>query len=1060
MPAKPSPHRTILEALAGHAANMPNKVAFRALDSEGAVSATISYSDLAARAAALGRWMQKRTSEGSRVVLSYPAGVDFIVSLVACFLTRRIAVPLAIPDARSIENFRRMVAHCGAEMVLTIKERQPRLESALPIDKRPCVSATDQAFSASAFAFDMVDPKVIAILQYSSGSTRLPRAIVIDHRNIMSNLNAIQHVFGHTSESDFVTWLPQFHDMGLIGTILQPINLGSTSTLFPPAAFGSRPRLWLEAISRFRPHTSGAPDSAYRLCVQSIAEDEIATLDLSSWKVAFNGAERVRAETLIHFATRFAVAGFAPSSFLPCYGLAEATLLVAGASRAHLPVVKSCQGEKSCYHWVAADAPASRIVPLGPAAPGVEIRIVDPETLVECAEGQLGEVWVRGPSVARGYWGETKETSSYAFNACLAGSVAPRYLRTGDLGFVEEGVVSVAGRIKDLIIHFGEKHNPEDLEETVESLSLPAGCLAAAVLVDRGDEETLTMVVEVNRGNAQETLARLAGQIVTSLTREHRVAPESVVFVRRGQLPRTTSGKVKRWALRNALAEDRLAILAVFAGGHALLPLSTTEEKAALAAILREILGTDAGSCETDIPFVQLGLDSLQAMRLYHSVAMRDLSCGELNHEFLQLSLDALAERIVEGQRRRPTNKISPPTATTVSSPSHRAHLLLQEAAAVDPSSLNLTFTIQADHSVSNERLIELVEETVRAHPSLRPLGDLRGHTAGANSSPTTSPGPNSLGRGSTRRRHEAGCPAPVHPEEEPPFRAILYKLFDGKATLLIVIHHTASDLWSIIILAEELAAACAGRLRRPALRRPVLPPEADGRSSLSYERWKCALLPLPPPLLTQRSTTAVSPIVNVLTFVFKEPLVIRLRQMAAEFETTLYILILAAFTLALSRLFGRKRLLVMTPVSIRPSGSEKTIDYLVTPVPVVLDLTNIDNWPALIAHTAERFADAVENRSRIISSVAGLGSARGMFDVAFQWQQCPPGPGQALARLALGGLQEQIALGPLTFARPKAIVPPLFHPLEVSIVPERHGLLGSMAHDTVRAVSALPAAP
>jgi len=411
----------------------------------------------------------------------------------------------------------------------------------------------------------------IALLQYTSGSTSMPRGVMVSHANLIHNSAHIIPAFALTMESVSVMWLPLFHDMGLTNGVIQPLLMGRECFLMAPQAFLQRPLRWLQAISRYRATISGGPNFAYDLCTRRITPEQRENLDLSGWHAAYNGAEPVRADTMKRFAAAFAGCGFQPRFFYPCYGLAEATLLVAGGRPQDAPVL--CTAEVSALERSrviesrvaeSCDPPRKMrtLVGSGQAIPGTRIVIVDPQSLTPCAPDAVGEIWVSSPSVARGYWNRPEETAQ-TFHAYMADTGAGPFLRTGDLGFLRDGELFVTGRLKDLIIIDGRNVYPQDIELTVEQ-SHPAmrpGC-CAAFSVEIDDEERLVVAVEVDRhyraGVPQTAPLTHSGErplldadamtraIRRVVAEDHDVRVHAVVLLKAGSIPRTPSGKVQR----------------------------------------------------------------------------------------------------------------------------------------------------------------------------------------------------------------------------------------------------------------------------------------------------------------------------------------------------------------------------------------------------------------------------------------------------------------------------------------------------------------------------------
>jgi acyl-CoA synthetase (AMP-forming)/AMP-acid ligase II len=388
---------------------------------------------------------------------------------------------------------------------------------------------------------------------------------MVTHANVLHNAALIERTMEVSSDTRGLFWLPPYHDMGLVGAILGTAYTGITTMLMSPLAFLQRPARWLQAIQRFGATHSGGPNFAYDLCVTKTTPEQRAALDLSAWRVAVSGAEPVRHETLERFSAAFAPAGFRRSSFRPAYGLAEATLMVCCGAPAPAPRVEHVDAGALAEHRVvklAHGSPQERpVVSSGKVPSGVEIMIVDPEAHTVCPAGRVGEIWIRGASVAAGYWNRPEE-SARVFGARVVETGEGPFLRTGDLGFVDDGDLFVTGRIKDLIIIDGRNHYPQDIEATVER-GVPAARAggAAAFAVETGGAERLVVALEVDRahrnGNAQH-IVRLVRRVIAD---EHAISVGDVVLLRAGGVPKTSSGKVQRHACRAGYLASTLDLL-------------------------------------------------------------------------------------------------------------------------------------------------------------------------------------------------------------------------------------------------------------------------------------------------------------------------------------------------------------------------------------------------------------------------------------------------------------------------------------------------------------------
>jgi acyl-CoA synthetase (AMP-forming)/AMP-acid ligase II len=521
-------------------------------------TAVLTYADLDREAGAIAELLEQIARPGDRILLAFPPGPELPVAFLGCLYARMIAVlvPPPLPArwdrfmARTLPVLRDASPAAGltTEAVAELIARAPPTEG-LAI---PWIVPAHGA-SGTGGAWNRVVPRSeeLAFLQYTSGSTGEPRGVMVTHGNLMHNLGLISAAFATGSgDRTSVFWLPPYHDMGLIGGILAPILVGSPATIIPPEAFIQRPVRWLQAISDTGARVSGGPSFAYDLCLRKTTAEQLARLDLSSWEVAFNGAEPVDPETLRAFARHVAPAGFDPRAFRPCYGLAESTLFVSSSSRGVLPTIRAFRKPDLAENVATAcsdDEPGTKsLVSCGP--PAVPVRIVDPDALTVCAGGCIGEIWVTGPSVAAGYWNREADTEA-TFAARIQETGAEPWLRTGDLGFLLDGDLFVTGRLKDLIIIDGQNRYPQDLERSIQ------GCLPVSVLpectafsVDREGREELVIVAAYRTGMDLDTVRR---EIRAVLSTHHDLRASEIVLVKPGQIPRTPTGKLRRRACRD-----------------------------------------------------------------------------------------------------------------------------------------------------------------------------------------------------------------------------------------------------------------------------------------------------------------------------------------------------------------------------------------------------------------------------------------------------------------------------------------------------------------------------
>jgi acyl-CoA synthetase (AMP-forming)/AMP-acid ligase II len=569
---------TLVELLRRRAETHGTRVAFTYLkDGEEAEDAW-TYRDLDRRARQIAAALQQTGSEGDRALLLYPPGLSFIAGFFGCLYARRIAVPISPPNparlARELPRVRAILHSAEPRTLLTSASVAPIVEGLRGVDpeiaKLQVLTTDTLAIDAETWREPGLAPESLAFLQYTSGSTALPKGVMVGHGNLLHNMTAIADTFGSTEDAPMVSWLPVFHDMGLIGCVLHPMLHGSSTVLMAPAAFLQRPLRWLQAVSRFRAHISGAPNFAYDLCVRRVTPEQRATLDLRSWRVAFNGAEPVRARTITEFTRAFAPCGFRPETLLPVYGLAEATLFVSGNSHGTpttmAPFHTAGLERGQAIPATSTGEPARELVGCGRVVGGQRVAIVEPELRVALRDGEIGEIWIAGPSVAHGYWKQPIETEA-TFGATLADSGEGPFLRTGDLGFISDGQLFIAGRRKDLIIIDGKNHYPQDIELTVERshAAFRPGC-AAAFSIDVDGAERVVVVAEADphwniandasaSGDPRAALFRAARRAVSA---DHDIDLHQLYLVRPGTIPKTTSGKIQRQASRTGFLAGSL----------------------------------------------------------------------------------------------------------------------------------------------------------------------------------------------------------------------------------------------------------------------------------------------------------------------------------------------------------------------------------------------------------------------------------------------------------------------------------------------------------------------
>lgn len=532
----------------------------------------LTYAKLDERAKAIGAKLTAMNMRGQRALLLYQTGLDFIEAFCGCQYAGVVPVPAFPPRRnRNMGRIDSISQDAQAQLALTSSDVLGRMDAATLSDspslQRATWIATDEI--PSELASDWVNPKLkredLAFIQYTSGSTGTPKGVVLTQANIMANCSMITQAFQVRTDDVSISWLPLYHDMGLIGGIINPLYLGCEVTLLSPLAFLTRPIRWLQAMSHFKADVTGGPNFAYALCVERISEEQCEGLDLSNWKVAFNGAEPVRSDVMARFSKKFAPYGFRSQAHYPCYGMAETTLLVTGSNPTEAPLeVDFVAADLEQFKVTTFDGnngPARRLVGCGKPV-DTEVCIVDPETRKLAASNEIAEIWVSGPSVGHGYWKKPAE-SAETFEATIDGDpTGKKYLRTGDLGFFYQKELFISGRLKDMIIVHGVNRYPQDIEATVEACDdtlRPAG--SAAFAFERDDKELLAVVCEVERRQDADWDAVIK-KVRGTVTAEHELPPDAVILVRASSVPKTSSGKIQRTACRKYFEEGKLLVVA------------------------------------------------------------------------------------------------------------------------------------------------------------------------------------------------------------------------------------------------------------------------------------------------------------------------------------------------------------------------------------------------------------------------------------------------------------------------------------------------------------------
>jgi len=1011
--------RTLVQSLQQRAEQTPDQVALRFLAESAEQSIVLSYRDLDLRARTIAAALQANATLGERAVLLFPSGPDYVAAFFGCLYAGIIAVPAYPP-----ESTRR---HHQARLLSIIADAEPRLlltiaslgDGLAQLENAPPVLSVDtlDAQIADSWRAPDLQPDDIAFLQYTSGSTALPKGVQVSHGNLVANEVLIRRGFGIDVNPDdvIVSWLPLYHDMGLIGGLLQPIFSGVPCVLMSPAYFLGRPLRWLEAISEYGGTISGGPDFAYRLCSERVSESALARLDLSQWRVAYSGSEPIRLDTLERFAEKFARCGFTANSFFASYGLAEATLFVAGGRRGQgIPALRV--DEQALAANRAEPGQGSAIMSCGTSQPDHGVLIVDPHTLSELADNGVGEIWASGPSIAHGYW-RNPEASAKTF----VQHAGRTWLRTGDLGFIREGELYITGRLKDLLIVRGHNLYPQDIEQTIEREVevVRKGRVAAFAVNDQG-QEGIGIAAEISRSVQKilppEALIKAIRQAVAEAYQE---APCVVLLLNPGALPKTSSGKLQRAACAVRHADGSLDSYAQFPDLHAPAPNAAqgSELQSRIAAIWCEQL--HVASVAADDHFFLLGGNSITATQVV--ARLREDLGLELNLRMLfeAPTLEGFAAHIAQLQQ---DGGVAQGAIHTLSRDEDLPQSLAQNRLWItwqlDP--LSSAYTIPGALRLRGE----LDEDAVRAsfqhliqrHEALRTRfyerDDQAFQRVDANSDfdlhvidLSHLPAAERDARAQQIREDEARTQFDL--ENGPLLRVTLVRLEDEDHQLLVTLHHIIADGWSLNLLIDEFSRLYAAAAQGQTLALPPLAlqyadyaswqrqwlAEGEGQRQLAY--WKAQLgeehpalsLATDHPRSAQQHHTASRHSVRLGASLSEA-----IRQTAQSHESTPFMLLLAAFQTLLYRYSGQRDIRIGVPNANRPrQETQGLVGFFINTLVLRAELDGRLPFNQLLAATRQAALGAQAHQDLPFEQLLeAFPQAReqGLFQVMFNHQQ------------------------------------------------------------------------
>jgi len=1010
--------RTVVELLRFRSSTQPNRDAFTFLLDGETEQARLTYQELDRFARRIAAQLQILGLTGERALLLYPAGLDFLIAFFGCLYAGVVAVTAYPPkNQRNTPRIKAISHDARAAIALTTTEILSTVQS-LMTEKTDLGSlqwmTTDNLTEGLENSWQKLDihQDTLAFLQYTSGSTGTPKGVMISHGNLLHNAQTTYQFMEHSAESKFVTWLPMYHDMGLIGGILQPLYGGFPCIVMPPASFLQRPYRWLQAISQYQGTTSGGPNFAYDLCVQKITPEQKATLDLSSWSVAFNGAEPIRHDTLERFAEAFAECGFRREAFYPCYGMAETTLMVSGVEKATSPRIKAIQKSALESNRVVESSiedgdDRRHFVSCGRVIPDQKVVITNPETLENSQSGEIGEIWVSGLSVGQGYWNREQETEE-TFRAYQSDTGEGPFLRTGDLGFLQDGELFITGRAKDLIIIRGRNLYPQDIELTAER-SHPSlrSSASAAFTVEVSNEEKLVIVQELEF-RAKPNLEEVVNAIRQAVTEELEVLVYAVVLIKPGSIPKTSSGKIQRRATRAQFENGELNVVTsnILKASNItreltqlqrsqLLALSSRECQALLESYLIEqsarVLAIAPDNIAPEEPLTTLGLDSLKVFELKNRVEVdlevevsvtdffEGMSTRSLVTKILaQMTLDGLPSLSLIQQQRNTSNGSTYPLSFA------QQGLWFINQLNPDAPTYNIPIVINIQGCVNLSALQDSLNEIIKRHEVLRTSFTL------VDEQPVqviNQAEPVNLIVEDLRRIPEGERDRTVqHLASEfaqQPFdlsarsllRAKIWQINEKNYYLIVTLHHIIADGWSISVLIEELTAlyeAFSGGKPSPLVELPIQYGDFVNwqqkwldshriQSLLTY--WKQKLQG-ELPVLNLPTDRPRSPIQTFkgaqAKLVLSQTLTKELKNLSRQQGVTLFMTLLTAFKILLYRYTSQTDIIVGSPIANRNRAeTESLIGFFVNVLVLRTDLCGDLSFQELLARVKSTALEA-----------------------------------------------------------------------------------------------------
>lgn len=1067
--------------LAGYrAAASPEKTLYRFLKEENKKEEILTFQGLDKNARKIAGLLQTKGEKGERIVIFCNPGTDYISSFFGCLYAGMIAVPAYPPKfKRNYHKILRMFQSCGAKRVLASSSILAAIRK--DIEKDPFFGSIEW-IDVENIKEDLADgwqnPNAkwddLAFLQYTSGSTSDPKGVMVSHGNLLSNLRVIYNKFGESETSQGVIWLPPYHDMGLIGGILEPLYGGFETVLMSPFAFVQNPYIWLEAVSKYHATTSGGPNFAYELCLDRITQEQKAELDLSSWKVAFNGAEPVRQTTIERFSEAFRDCGFRKEAFYTCYGLAEATLFVTGVEKNEVPGV--CCADKAALEEntvkEALQGEGKQFVSNGTVFEGEELCIVDPASLKKCPAGSIGEVWVKSECVAKGYWNQ-EELSRHTFHA-FTEEDGP-YLRTGDLGFVQNHELFIAGRHKDLIIIRGRNFYPQDIELAVEQCHeafVANSGVAFSVNASEQEEERLVIVYEIKKNFKNADFHKIYHNVKKTLLEQFDLQPDALVLVRQMSLPKTSSGKVQRNLCREKYQNRELMLIGEIGkecgqdtkqkeeegsrelaatvlkackdGGEPSLPAVMAYLKSLACGILK----IDTLTMDEGLPLNEYGFDSLMAVAFVHrieeelkvTVPLERLLGGS---SLLLLGQEVCSKLTGQGEPAEEDDDTGEEDGTKyIPLSNNQQSIFFMENLLKENGVYNLSYTVKFQKEPDTGLLRRAFGELVKFNPSLRttftffenkPVQTIH-EAMEPDFRETDVSGMDEAAYEETVKKEALRS---FDLEQGPLLRVVIYQKKDFSRHMQITLHHLVTDFWSITVLVKELDLIYGQLING----RKDYEAELAGKPDyVRFVRRQKKTLDKKPELLAywKEKLQGELPVLNLNTdykrqavqtyrgasefLQFDSVFTEKVKEFCSQNGVTIYQFFLSSFALLLHKYTGQEDMVIGSLTSGRNRAEfAQVCGYFVNPVAMRADLSGNPRYEEYLKKIQKTTLEAFENQEYPFDLlVEQLKVPRGLsrtpvFQAMLVYQNSADARLKGLNAFALNETEEELELGELS---------------------------------------------